>query len=69
MLLAMAIMLVVAGDDPEPKCNYEARIEVARRYSLEELDQIKMMETITASDALTRQYDILKRRCEEGKPE
>jgi hypothetical protein len=64
--ILLAGALALAGE--EPKCNLQARLEVARRYSLEELDQIKMMETITASDALTRQYDILKRRCEEGEP-
>jgi hypothetical protein len=69
MLPVIAFLFVMAGNDgPEPKCNHAARMEVAKRYSLEDLDRIAMMEAITRSDVLVRQFNTLKERCLQGKP-
>jgi hypothetical protein len=66
MWLLLAFQLV--AQDPEPACNLQARIYVASKYSLEELDEISMMRAITNSDILTRQYSIARQRCLDGKP-
>jgi hypothetical protein len=54
---------VAVAEDAEPPCNLQSRMEVAKKYSFEDMDRITMMETITRNAALTKEYSIKRERC------
>lgn len=62
MIGIAAVLLALS----QPECNDKARVEVAKRYSLEDLERVEMMRVITNSDILTRSYNILRERCLKG---